>query len=135
MTSVDTLNETLPWVNRLLFLKLLEGQLLSYHGNDNRYRFMSSDSIVTFDQLFNLFHKVLAVDYIQRQERLGQQFSHVPYLNSSLFEISQLERVSISVQELDGDISLPVARSSVLRGGKSEYRTLEYLLRLTVSDS
>lgn len=81
----------ITWINRILFLKLLEGQLISYHQENKDYRFLNSETIHDYDELFKLFHKVLAVNIPDRTEAIKTKYSRVPYLNSSLFEISELE--------------------------------------------
>lgn len=48
---------TITWVNRILFLKLLEGQLLSYHKGDKAYLFLNYQKITEFDQLDALFFR------------------------------------------------------------------------------
>ena len=53
----------ITWINRILFLKLLEGQLITYHQGNKDYRFLNSDTIHDFDELFKLFHKVLAINH------------------------------------------------------------------------
>jgi hypothetical protein len=42
----------LSWINRILFLKLLESQLLSYHDNSLEYKFLNNDFIKGFDFCF-----------------------------------------------------------------------------------
>ena len=49
----------ITWVNRLLFLKLVESQILMYQKGDASYRFMSTDKIANFDELNIFFFKVL----------------------------------------------------------------------------
>jgi len=51
---------SITWINRILFLKLLEAQLLSYHKGDKDYLFLSSDKIKNYDDLNGLFFQVLA---------------------------------------------------------------------------
>ena len=80
----------ITWINRILFLKLLEGQLIAYHQGNKDYRFLNSETIHDYDELFKLFHKVLAVNISDRTEAIKTKYSRVPYLNSSLFEISEL---------------------------------------------
>ncbi len=77
---------TITWVNRILFLKLPEGQLLSYHKGDKAYLFLNHNMIREFDQLDALFFQVLAKRFDERNAHVGARFDHVPYLNSSLFE-------------------------------------------------
>ena len=47
-------------MNRVLFLKLLEAQLIKYHKGDKNYAFMSPDKIQNFSELNKLFFQVLA---------------------------------------------------------------------------
>jgi adenine-specific DNA-methyltransferase len=104
----------ITWINRILFLKLLEGQLLAYNKNDNRFKFLSQDIIFDFDELFKLFHKVLAVDIHLRTETIQEKYANVPYLNSSLFEISELEDQTIKINTLDNRAELEIYSQSVL---------------------
>ncbi|MEX0883002.1 MAG: type II restriction endonuclease, partial [Cyclobacteriaceae bacterium] len=40
---------SITWINRVLFLKLLEAQLLTYHKGDKSYAFLNLDKIKTYD--------------------------------------------------------------------------------------
>lgn len=122
----------LTWVNRVLFLKLLEGQLAKYHRNDPDYRFLNSEVIHDFDELYRLFHQVLARRHDERAEYVREKYQRVPYLNSSLFEISDLEDQTIRVNALDNRAALELIPNSILRDKvkKGEtLRTLDYLFR------
>ena len=87
----------ITWINRILFLKLLEGQLVTYHQGNRDYRFLNTGMINDFDELFKLFHKVLAVNVQDRITAIQDKYGRVPYLNSSLFEISELEDQTIKI--------------------------------------
>ena len=76
---------SITWVNRILFLKLLEAQLSTYHKGDKSYSFLNLDKIKNYDDLNSLFFKVLARKYEDRSEEIMKVFGNVPYLNSSLF--------------------------------------------------
>jgi adenine-specific DNA-methyltransferase len=122
----------ITWINRILFLKLLEAQLQKYHDNDQQYRFLNSPKIQDFDVLNKLFFQVLAKPIKSRSESIQAQFSQIPYLNSSLFDISPLEDDTIRINSLDDSLSLPLLSSSVLRKNtalstKKQVNTLEYL--------
>ncbi|MFN8394073.1 MAG: TaqI-like C-terminal specificity domain-containing protein [Bacteroidia bacterium] len=124
----------ITWVNRILFLKLLEAQLRSYHRGDADYRFLNHRSIRDFDELYNLFFMVLARRPSERKDRVRDRYRLVPYLNSSLFERTALEQAAFSINEIDNHITLPVHSRTVLKeaNGKrlsGELNTLEYLLR------
>ncbi len=122
----------ITWINRILFLKLLEGQLVKYHSGDQSFRFLNSARIPDFDALNKLFFQVLAIRKNERNEKAGQEFANVPYLNSSLFEPGELEQKTIKISNLDDGHRLPLISSTVLKDqtGKrrsGELNSLEYL--------
>jgi adenine-specific DNA-methyltransferase len=122
----------ITWVNRILFLKLLEAQLLSYHNGDKRYAFLNSNKIMDFDDLDKLFFRVLAKKPEERKDEVNQVFGLVPYLNSSLFEPTDLEHRALFINNLDDHAELPLHTLTVLtaNNGKrriGEARTLSYL--------
>ena len=41
----------ITWMNRILFLKLLEAQLLTYHKGDKSYNFLNHDKVNSYDDL------------------------------------------------------------------------------------
>lgn len=82
----------ITWVNRLLFLKLVESQILMYQKSDASYRFMSTDKIANFDELNIFFFKVLGKKIEDRDEDVLKRYPNVPYLNSSLFEPTEDEK-------------------------------------------
>ncbi|SHH62384.1 Type II restriction/modification system, DNA methylase subunit YeeA [Fibrobacter sp. UWCM] len=82
----------ITWVNRLLFLKLVESQILMYQKGDVSYRFMSTDKIANFDELNIFFFKVLGKKIEERDEDVLKRYPNVPYLNSSLFEPTEDEK-------------------------------------------
>ena len=123
----------ITWLNRLLFLKLLEGQLIKYHHGDRKYRFLTSDRINDFDELGELFFGVLAKRPTERKQSVQQKFGDIPYLNSSLFEETTLENSVLSVEILKDRLELPLFGNTVLKdtqgkARKGEVKTLKYLL-------
>lgn len=86
----------LIWVNRILFLKLLESQLVAFN-NSVDYRFLNINKINDYDALNDLFREVLAKPEDEREEQVKEVFANVPYLNSSLFEVAPLEQKYFSV--------------------------------------
>ena len=117
----------ITWINRILFLKLLEGQLISYHQGNKDYRFVNSDTIHDYDELFKLFHKVLAVNISDRTEAIKTKYSRVPYLNSSLFEISELEDQTIKINSLENDGQLELINTTILKEIKRKAASLPSL--------
>ncbi len=122
----------ITWINRILFLKLLEAQLLKYHKGDREYKFLTYEGINSFDALNKLFFQVLAVRPEDRREAEKKKFARIPYLNSSLFELSGLEDDLIRISNLEDDLLIPVISKTVLKdnSGKKvdgELNTLHYL--------
>ena len=121
---------TIGWINRILFLKLLEAQLVKYHKGDKSYAFLSSQFIPDYDELNKLFFQVLAKRYEDRTEVINEKFGKIPYLNSSLFEVSPLERNTIRISNL-GNGELPLYNNTILKDGKKpRYKQLPTLLYL-----
>ena len=125
----------ITWLNRILFLKLLEGQLIKYHNNDSNFAFLSPDKVKEFDKLDELFFEVFAIKPAERTQKIQEQYAHIPYLNSSLFEMSLLEQQTISIANLKNDQQLPIYNKSVLKiaTNKKEINTLQYLLQFLSS--
>jgi hypothetical protein len=55
-----SLDLVITWIDRILFLKLLEAQLIKYHKGDSSYSFLTSDKMKGYDALDSLFFRVLA---------------------------------------------------------------------------
>ena len=119
----------ITWINRILFLKLLEAQMLKYHNGEQCYKFLSVEKIRDFDDLNTLFFQVLARDVHQRTASILKDFEHVPYLNSSLFEVTELESDTIKINSLSQRAELPLLTNSVLinRKGKQQVGSLPAL--------
>lgn len=124
----------ITWVNRILFLKLLEAQLISYNKGSKNFGFLSIDKIGDYDELNSLFFGVLAKQTSEREEDLKLKFAHVPYLNSSLFEATEMEYKTIYISNLKDDRHLPLHSGTVLKdtNGKKlsgELSSLEYIFK------
>jgi adenine-specific DNA-methyltransferase len=122
----------ITWINRILFLKLLEAQLINYHKGDRSYTFLNKDKIRDFDDLDKLFFRVLAKIPAERSEDIQKLFGKVPYLNSSLFEPTDLEHQTLFINGLEDFVPLPVISATVLKDAKSkilkgDLNTLDYL--------
>jgi len=138
----------ITWLNRILFLKLLEGQLITYKINGqviqekeqrrsanpvdlSRVRFMNLAQIKDFDELHELFFEVLAVKKHERNKVVSEKFGEIPYLNSSLFEEIELEQKVLKINQLKNRLEIPLYEHTVLKkNGKrltGRKRALEYL--------
>ncbi|PID88400.1 MAG: type II restriction endonuclease [Bacteroidia bacterium] len=122
----------ITWLNRVLFLKLLEAQLIKYHKGDKNYEFININKIKDFDELDELFFDVLAKRPEKRSNAVNQKFGNLPYLNSSLFEITKLEDKILFISSLKDRLTLEVSKQTVLKDKqgkrlKGKLNTLEYL--------
>ncbi len=123
---------SIAWINRILFLKLLEAQLKTYHKGDKSYAFLNIDKIQNYDDLNSLFFQVLAKKQSERNEDVKELFAKVPYLNSSLFEPTGIEHGTLFISNLQDDKTIPIYSATVLKSEKgkkltSNLSTLKYL--------
>jgi type II restriction/modification system DNA methylase subunit YeeA len=122
---------TLTWVNRILFLKLLESQQLLYQKKNPEYTFLNIDKIKNLGDLNTLFFKVLAQETKNRPESIRKRFAHVPYLNSSLFDMTNTEMSYFPIANLQ-ETELPIFSGTVLKDRignkmKGNINTLQYI--------
>ena len=85
------------WINRILFLKLLESSLINFN-DDKNLAFLNIDKIQNYNKLNELFFKILAKkpnDNDRKQNNI-KDLAYLPYLNSSLFTRSNKEIIEIS---------------------------------------
>ena len=119
------MSHILIWLNRVLFLKLIEANLLHFNDFDKDLRFLSGTKITSFKHLSHLFFEVLARDYGARGSDKG--FNFLPYLNSSLFiRDNALEILDIGT--LDDDLTIQIFESTQTthKAGEKQ-RFLSYL--------
>jgi len=113
-------------------LKLLESQLLKYNNNNQDFTFFNSKKIKDFEDLKELFFEILAVKPEDRKNTIKEKYEKVPYLNSSLFELTTLEKETVKINHLKQHTALPIYNSTVLKDDlgkrKSEQLTvLQYI--------
>lgn len=116
------------WINRILFLKLLESQIVSWNKN-KEFKFLNSSKIDDYDKLEMLFFEILAK---RPQNRTHREFDYIPYLNSSLFEIHANEDKYLKISNLEGDAKINYYSKTVLKDEKRARKkgqtlTLAYL--------
>ena len=120
-TESMALELVLTWINRILFLKLLEAQLIKYHTEDKeKYKFLDSKHLKDWDEVDTLFFDILAKPIHTRERK------EIPYLNSSLFEPTSLE-FYVAISKLNINNKLDICPKSVLKESKA-LNTLQYLL-------
>ncbi|HPT04138.1 MAG TPA: TaqI-like C-terminal specificity domain-containing protein [Bacteroidales bacterium] len=113
----------ISWLNRILFLKLLEGQIVKYHKGDTTYAFLGNNFISGYDDLDELFFEVLAVKPGERTDVVNKKYGNIPYLNSSLFEPTSTERETIFISSLKERIPLSLYRQTVLKDAQGKRLT------------
>lgn len=106
---------SLTWINRVLFLKLLEAQLLKYARGNRKFSFLNFETVRTYGELNVLFFQVLAEPEVSRSQHAKEKFPHVPYLNSSLFEVTDLEKKTLVVSNLLDEVSLTAPLRTVFK--------------------
>ncbi len=124
---------TLTWINRILFLKLLESQLLTYHNKAKEYSFLNSEFIKGYDDLNDLFFSALAKKVEERHPKYKERFKYIPYLNSSLFERTTIEDEAFTISALH-DEDIEIYSQTVLKDAngkrvKGKLSTLDYLFQ------
>nr|WP_271253733.1 DNA methyltransferase [Pseudanabaena sp. Chao 1811] len=115
---------SINWINRILFLKLLEAQLIKYHQGDRDFAFLNLAKMQNYDDLDSLFFDVLAREQDRREAKVKAAFANVPYLNSSLFEPTEAEQQTIVISNLK-DRDLPIFSGTVLKDGNGNKRSGE----------
>jgi adenine-specific DNA-methyltransferase len=123
---------SITWINRILFLKLLEAQLVTYNQGDKSFYFLNFEKIKNYDDLNSLFFQVLARKYDDRNEDVRLAFEKTPYLNSSLFEPTEIEQNTLFISNLKDDKTIPIFSQTVLKNQQGKKRTgtistLQYL--------
>lgn len=118
------MSHIIVWLNRILFLKLIEANLLHFNDFDKNLRFLTSAKITSFSILAHLFFEVLAKDYAERKSDKG--FNFLPYLNSSLFIRDEKEICDLSTLEDTLEI-LPFATTQTEYKKRESVRFLAYL--------
>ncbi|MFM7190544.1 MAG: class I SAM-dependent DNA methyltransferase, partial [Microcystaceae cyanobacterium] len=123
---------SINWINRILFLKLLEAQLIKYHQGNQDFAFLDLTKVRNYNDMDSLFFDVLAREFNQRDKDIKDIFAQVPYLNSSLFEVTEIEHETIVLSNLKAK-SLSIFGATVLKDEQGNRRTgqldtLAYLL-------
>ena len=113
---------SITWINRILFLKLLEAQLIKYHRGDKAYSFLNLEKVKNLDDLNSVFFSVLARKPTERNDEVKKTFANVPYLNSSLFEPTEIEHSCFFIGQLR-DGKLPIVSSTVIKDKLGNKRT------------
>lgn len=114
------------WINRLLFIKLFEGQLLAFNGDEPCYHILDNEKISSFQEIQDLFFEVFGKKNRTDNDFINQ-FNKIPYLNSSLFERYKIEQNDINIRAIENSV-VAVKQGSVL-GKKAESRPLlEYVI-------
>ena len=122
---------TITWINRILFLKLLESQQLSYRKGNADYAFLNIEKVKNYTDLNTLFFKVLALELKNRPDTIKNRFKNIPYLNSSLFDMTETEKKYFSAANLP-ETEIPVFSGTVLKDNsgnkqKGKINTLKYI--------
>ncbi|MCV3349318.1 Eco57I restriction-modification methylase domain-containing protein [Campylobacter sp. RKI_CA19_01128] len=124
----EVLKFIILWLNRILFLKLIESNLVRFN-NDKTLKFLNYEKIPNFTTLSHLFFDILAKE---KHTRAQSKFSYLPYLNSSLFEKQAIEKTTLEIATLENDALLEYHPHTQLKDDKGKSKKgkvglLEYL--------
>ena len=116
------------WINRVLFLKLLESQIVTWTDKKTS-RFLNATKISSYAALENLFFDTLAR---RISDRKNKGFDYIPYLNSSLFEMQEEEKIGISISALSDSAQIfyypkTVVKDATTKRKAGQTQTLAYL--------
>ncbi|PUD75283.1 type IIG restriction enzyme/methyltransferase [Helicobacter pylori] len=121
----------IAWNNRILFLRLLESLLISFKHFEKP--FLTTENFKDFNDLNTLFFEVLAKKNSERSlNKEDKILEKIPYLNSSLFDRTDLELKGHEIRLLENK-KLELYQNSVLKKHKEDYQKqkdwtlLEYL--------
>ncbi|MCL2308891.1 MAG: BREX-1 system adenine-specific DNA-methyltransferase PglX [Proteobacteria bacterium] len=99
------------WINRILFSKLLESQIVKW-TSDASNKFLHKGKIHGFSELEELFFEVLAKPI---RERKSRSFDYIPYLNSTLFEINSEEKSGMTMGALSTGAQISYYSKTVIK--------------------
>lgn len=124
----DVIKLIIIWINRILFLKLLESQIITWTDTETS-RFLNADKIKSYGALDNLFFDTLARRVPERKNR---EFDYIPYLNSSLFETQEDERAGIAISALSDSAQIAYYSKTIVKDATTKRKvgltnTLTYL--------
>ncbi|MCV3427561.1 Eco57I restriction-modification methylase domain-containing protein [Campylobacter sp. IFREMER_LSEM_CL1904] len=124
----EVLKFIILWLNRILFLKLIESNLVRFN-DDKTLKFLNHEKIPNFTTLSHLFFDILAKE---KHTRTQSKFSYLPYLNSSLFEKQAIEKTTLEIATLENDALLEYHPHTQLKDDKGKSKKgkvglLEYL--------
>lgn len=100
------------WINRLLFLKLLDSLLIKFNNNEIS-SFLNFNNIASFKDISDLFFQVISVKPNERLTDLKNKYIQIPYLNNSLFEKTVLEQNYLSIDEIENS-DINIYKSTVI---------------------
>ena len=119
------------WLNRILFLKVFERIMVTVNSNNPSFKFLTKDKIKNFSDLQGLFFDTLAEPVAKRTKLINQKFGHVPYLNSSLFEVHKAESDYIRISDLSTEVEIERYRNSIFSiktKKQTSVRFIDYLV-------
>ena len=117
------------WINRILFLKILESSLRVFR-DEKDFDILNPKNIDDYNSLYILFFSVLPIIRKDRDSSITQ-YNKIPYLNSSLFEEAIKEKTH-SITKLNSKSEIEIFSGSVLYKDKTfkkkKLTLLNYLL-------
>ena len=105
------------WLNRILFLKLIEANLVRFN-DDKALAFLNKSKLKDYQALSHLFFEILTKEHSKRPK--DSPLAYLPHLNSSLFERQPCEEV-LEISMLDNSAEFSYyATTQVRKEGKRQ---------------
>ncbi|WP_224999161.1 hypothetical protein [Cesiribacter sp. SM1] len=123
----------ISWMERLLFLKLLEGRLLHEQLSQEVSGMLKPEKVTDFSALHGVFLQLSSCSFTERSSSINRLFKYLPCQQLSLFNPTALERRSINISALPHHSLLPLLTDSIIEDEKGAQAgggltTLSYLL-------
>jgi hypothetical protein len=117
----------LTWFSRLLFLRLLDVQMARYSQKEQP-AFLDANTVKTFGEVHDLFLAVSGIKEAAQSTEHSLKYASLPQVTCELFELTPLERATLTIKDLGEQPTLPLFEQTVLTDGPSERPILNYLL-------
>ncbi|MGX3044204.1 type IIG restriction enzyme/methyltransferase [Helicobacter sp. T3_23-1056] len=112
------------WLNRILFLKLIEANLVRFN-DDTSLAFLNKSKLKDYQALSHLFFEILAKAHNKRDT--SSPLAYLPHLNSSLFEKQECEEI-LEISMLDNNATFAYyPTTQVKKDGKTKAGSVNLL--------
>jgi adenine-specific DNA-methyltransferase len=123
-----SLELSLLWINRLLFIQLFSSILQKYNiiNEPILNLILNRNKSSAFSSINNLFFNVLNLP--KEERKYDNIFKNIPYINSSLFQLEDIEK-DITINQLDDTCYVELYKDSILNNNiNDKLNIIEYFI-------